>query len=83
MMELRNYEENARAGQAAASVLNARASQSGGGPISAERPFPPGMEYEQSAMGVIPVNFVIPSCTQTTLNQEMFISAKFCEIGPI
>lgn len=55
-MELRNYEENAKAGQAASSVLSARASQAGGGPVSAERPFPLGMEYEQSTMGVIPVS---------------------------
>lgn len=56
MLELRNYEENTKAGEAAAGVLSARASASRGGPVSADRPFPPGMEYEQSAMGVIPVS---------------------------
>ena len=58
-MELRNYEENTKAGTAAAGVLNARATEAGGGPISADRPFPPGMEYEQSAMGVIPVSWMV------------------------
>lgn len=53
-MELRNYEENIKAGAAASSVLSARASAANGGPVSADRPFPPGLEYEQSSMGVIP-----------------------------
>lgn len=64
MMELRNYEENQKAGMAAAGVLNARAQETGGGPVSADRPFPPGVEYDQSAMGVIPASTQL----QTTLS---------------
>ena len=56
MLELRNYEENSKAGTAASSVLQARASAAKGGPVSADRPFPVGVEYEHSSMGVIPVS---------------------------
>ena len=56
MLELRNYEENQKAGTMAASVMASRASAAGGGPVSAERPFPVGVEYESSTMGIIPVN---------------------------
>lgn len=59
MMELRNYEENMKAGAAASGVLSARAQAAGGGPVSADRPFPPGVEYDQSAMGVIPVSVTV------------------------
>ncbi|KAL4225721.1 Bardet-Biedl syndrome 2 protein [Mactra antiquata] len=64
MMELRNYEENMKAGVAASSILNARSQESGGGPVSADRPFPPGVEYDQSEMGVIPASTQL----QTTLS---------------
>ncbi|XP_060561390.1 Bardet-Biedl syndrome 2 protein homolog, partial [Ruditapes philippinarum] len=64
MLELRNYEENQKAGVAASGVLNARAQQSGGGPVSADKPFPVGVEYEQSEMGVIPASTQL----QTTLS---------------
>ncbi|WAR01687.1 BBS2-like protein [Mya arenaria] len=40
-----------KAGEAASGVLATRSSQARGGQISAERPFPPGVEYEQSSMG--------------------------------
>ncbi|XP_052802145.1 Bardet-Biedl syndrome 2 protein homolog [Mya arenaria] len=64
MMELNNYEENQKAGEAASGVLATRSSQARGGQISAERPFPPGVEYEQSSMGVIPASTQL----QTTLS---------------
>lgn len=54
MLELRNYEENQKAGSMAQSVMASRASAAGGGPVSAERPFPVGVEYESSTMGIIP-----------------------------
>ena len=41
----------------AATVMAQRASAAGGGPVSAERPFPVGVEYESSSMGIIPVSF--------------------------
>ena len=56
MLELRNYEENQKAGSMAQSVMASRASAAGGGPVSAERPFPVGVEYESSTMGIIPVS---------------------------
>lgn len=67
MMELKNYEENQKAGAVAQSVMSARLQESGGGPVSADRPFPPGMEYEQSSMGVIPASTQLQ--TTLTVNQ--------------
>ncbi|KAH3884129.1 hypothetical protein DPMN_008100 [Dreissena polymorpha] len=81
MMELRNYEENTKAGEAAQGVLSARASQGRGGPISADRPFPPGVEYEQSTMGVIPASTqlqttlsVIPGDDQKPAHVELLVA---------
>ncbi|KAK3597584.1 hypothetical protein CHS0354_030126 [Potamilus streckersoni] len=63
-MELRNYEENIKAGTAASTVLQSRAAAAGGsGSVSAEKLFPPGMEYNKIQMGIIPASTQL----QTTL----------------
>ena len=69
-MELRNYEENAKAGAVASGIMQSRASAAGkDGNVSADRPFPPGVEYEQSTMGVIPVCYCFdcPLCSSNSL----------------
>lgn len=52
MMELKNYDQNEKAGVVAAAAMQ-DALQSGS-KFSAERPFPVGQEYDQEKMGVIP-----------------------------
>lgn len=52
MMELKNYDQNEKAGVVAAAAMQ-DAVQSGS-KFSAERPFPVGQEYDQEKMGVIP-----------------------------
>lgn len=52
MMELKNYDQNEKAGVVAAAAMQ-DAMQSGS-KFSAERPFPVGQEYDQEKMGVIP-----------------------------
>jgi hypothetical protein len=53
MMELKNYDQNEKAGVVAAAAMQ-EARQSGA-KFSAERPFPVGEEYDKEKMGVIPV----------------------------
>lgn len=53
MMELKNYDQNEKAGVVAAAAMQ-DAMQSGA-KFTAERPFPVGQEYDQEKMGVIPV----------------------------
>lgn len=71
LLELRNYEENTKAGAAATAsgALNARASQPGTGQVSAGRPFP-GVEYDQSSMGVIPAATQLQTTLSVTAASE-------------
>lgn len=57
MMELKNYDQNEKAGVVAAAAMQ-DAMQSGS-KFSAERPFPVGQEYDQEKMGVIPVCIIL------------------------
>lgn len=53
-MELKNYDENTKAGVLALQMQQTAAAS--GNKFSAEKPFPPGGELDQQAMGVIPVS---------------------------
>ncbi|KAL5007643.1 hypothetical protein ScPMuIL_016449 [Solemya velum] len=73
-MELKNYDQNTKAGSVAAA-----AKISGGGSFSAERPFPPG-EFDKARMGVIPAATqlqttltVYPGDPETSPHIELFI----------
>lgn len=55
-MELKNYDENTKAA-VLASQMQQQAVASGG-KYSAEKPFPPGGDLDQQAMGVIPVGLL-------------------------
>ena len=56
MMELRNYDENEKAGIVAAQAM--QGAMQSGAKFTAEKPFPPG-EYDKEKMGVIPVSFIM------------------------
>ncbi|CAG2213819.1 BBS2 [Mytilus edulis] len=60
-MELKNYDENTKAGVLALQMQQTAAAS--GNKFSAEKPFPPGGELDQQAMGVIPASTQL----QTTL----------------
>ncbi|XP_052064404.1 Bardet-Biedl syndrome 2 protein homolog [Mytilus californianus] len=60
-MELKNYDENTKAGVLALQMQQSAAAS--GNKFSAEKPFPPGGELDQQAMGVIPASTQL----QTTL----------------
>jgi hypothetical protein len=48
-MELKNYDENTKAAIIAQQMQQSAAAS--GGKFSAEKPFPPGGEYDQQSMG--------------------------------
>jgi hypothetical protein len=56
-MELKNYDENTKAAIIAQQMQQSAAAS--GGKFSAEKPFPPGGEYDQQSMGVIPVSHTV------------------------
>ncbi|XP_062616260.1 Bardet-Biedl syndrome 2 protein homolog [Saccostrea cucullata] len=52
LMELKNYDQNEKAGVVAAAAM--QGAMQSGAKFSAERPFPVGEEYDKEKMGVIP-----------------------------